>query len=94
MTQRPFSRQQAATRAQQQEEARLKREEERQRRLKELGIKLPGPLKPWDSVDTISKQVIPYFEKGEHPRFVAKKLRLKKSTVRNYWYRWRRRLGI
>jgi DNA-binding NarL/FixJ family response regulator len=42
----------------------------------------------------VSKQVVPYFEKGEHPLMVAKKLGLNKNTVRSYWHRWRRDLGI
>ena len=69
-------------------------EEEKRRRRHELGITLPGPLKPWESVDTLSKQVIPYFEKGEHPLMVAKKLGANKSTLRSYWHQWRRQLGI
>ena len=69
-------------------------EAEKRRRREELGIKLPGLLKPWGSVDTLSKQVIPYFEKGEHPLIVAKKLGVNKNTVRSYWHRWRRELGI
>ena len=69
-------------------------EGEKRRRREELGIKLPEPLKPWGSVDTLSKQVIPYFEKGEHPLMVAKKLGAKKNTVRSYWHRWRSQLGI
>lgn len=79
-----------------QEELRRRREEEEQkrRRREELGIQLPEPLKPWGSVDTLSKKVVPYFEKGEHPLIVAKKLKVKPSTVRTYWWRWRRRLGI
>ena len=59
-----------------------------------FGVKLPEPLCPWDSVDTLSKEVIPYFEKGEHPLMVAKKLNRKANTVRSYWWRWRKRLGI
>jgi len=80
-----------------QEEARrrrLEREEQKRRRREELGIKLPEPLKPWASIDTLSKKVIPYFEKGEHPLMVAKKLKVNPNTVRSYWWRWRQRLGI
>jgi hypothetical protein len=69
-------------------------EEEKRRRQEELGIVLPAPLKPWESVDTVSKQVVPHFEKGEHPLMVAKKLGLNKNTVRSYWHRWRKELGI
>ena len=76
-----------------QERERLEEEQKRRRR-EELGIKLPDPLDPWGSVDTLSKKVIPYFEKGEHPLIVAKKLGLNKNTVRSYWWRWRRKLGI
>ena len=75
-------------------ELRRQAEEEKHRRREQLGIKLPEPLKPWGSVDTLSKQVIPYFEKGEHPLMVAKKLGVNKNTVRSYWHRWRRQLGI
>lgn len=75
-------------------ELRRQAEEEKRRRREELGIKLPEPLKPWGSVDTLSKLVIPYFEKGEHPLMVAKKLGVNKNTVRSYWHRWRRQLGI
>ena len=81
----------------QQEEARRrqhKQEEQKRRRREELGIKLPEPLKPWGSVDTLSKKVLPYFEKGEHPLIVAKKLNANPDSVRSYWWRWRRRLGI
>ena len=42
----------------------------------------------------MSKKVIPYFEKGEHPLVVAKKLKANPSTVRSYWWRWRQGLGI
>ena len=69
-------------------------EEQRRRRREELGITLPEPLKPWDSVDTLSKKVIPLFEKGEHPLIIAKNLKVNKNTVRSYWSRWRNRLGI
>ena len=69
-------------------------EEQKRRRREELGIKLPEPLKPWASVDTLSKKVTTYFEKGEHPLRVAKKLKANPSTVRSYWWRWRQRLGI
>lgn len=67
---------------------------EKRRRREELGIKLPKPLKPWASVDTLSKKVIPYFEKGEHPLMVAKKLKANPDTIRSYWWRWRQSLGI
>lgn len=70
------------------------REEQRRRRREELGIKLPEPLKPWASVETLSKKVIPYFEKGEHPLILAKKLEANPNTIRAYWWRWRHRLGI
>ena len=69
-------------------------EEQKRRRREELGIKLPERLQPWGSVDTLSKKVIPYFEKGEHPLMVAKKLKVNPHTVRSYWWRWRQRLGI
>ena len=52
------------------------RAEQRRRRAEELGIRLPDPLKPWGSKDTISKDVIFHFEKGEHPLLIAKKLNL------------------
>ena len=82
------------SRGQSQKGPRSPTEEEKRKRREELGIKLPEPLKPWGSVDTLYKQVIPYFERGEHPLMVAKKLGVKKSTVRSYYYRWRRELGI
>jgi hypothetical protein len=69
-------------------------EEQKRRRREELGIKLPERLQPWGSVDTLSKKVIPYFEKGEHPLMVAKKLKANPNTIRSYWWRWRQRLGI
>ena len=79
------------------EEARQRDQEEQEqkrRRREELGIKLPEPLKPWGSIDTLSKKVVPYFEKGEHPLIIAKKLNLNPHTVRSYWWRWRKTLGI
>ena len=82
------------SRGQSQKGPRSPTEEEKRKRREELGIKLPEPLKPWGSVDTLSKQVISYFEKGEHPLMVAKKLGVNKNTVRSYWHRWRRDLGI
>ncbi len=42
----------------------------------------------------MSKKVIRYFEKGDYPLIVAKKLKANKNTVRSYWWRWRQRLGI
>ncbi len=56
-------------------------EEAKRKRREELGIKLPEPLPPWGSKDTLSKQVIPYFERGEHPLMVAKKLGVNPTTV-------------
>lgn len=79
------------------EESRRRHQEEEEqkcRRREELGIKLPDRLSPWGSMDTLSKKVIPYFEKGEHPLMVAKKLKANPKTVRSYWWRWRQRLGI
>lgn len=70
------------------EERRLlyqEQEEQKRRRRGNLGIKLPEPLKPWTSVDTLSKKVIPYFEKGEHSLMVAKKPKANPSTVRSYY---------
>lgn len=60
----------------------------------ELSIELPEPLKRWEIKDTLSKKMIPYFEKGEHPLMVIKKLKANPSTVRSYWWRWHQRLGI
>lgn len=73
---------------------REEKEEQRRRKREELKITLPEPLKPWAMKKTLSKRVIPYFEKGGHPLVVAKKLRANPNTVRSYWWRWRKKLGV
>ena len=94
---RPMEKRLSQQEQQRQEELKRRQAEKKERkrlRREELNIKLPEPLKPWAMKKTLSKKVIPYFERGVHPLVVAKKLRVNPNTVRSYWWRWRRNLGI
>ena len=94
MKKRALSKRELETQAEETRQRYQEKQDEKRRRREELGIKLPEPLKPWASVDTLSKKVIPYFEKGEHPLMLAKKLKANPDTIRSYWWRWRQSLGI